>query len=94
MLPNIDRANSSVPRVCVSTGAASVFSTHFRNHTSVLMSVGGLIKGVKGNSPTDAASNMTIDFVKTNAHTFYMSEVFLIPLNLITSIRNTYKKPI
>ncbi len=29
---------------------------------------------------------MTIDFVKTNAHTFYMSEVFLIPLNLITSI--------
>ena len=34
------------------------------------------------------------DHYKTNAHTFYMSEVFLIPLNLITSIRNTYKKPI
>ena len=43
MLPNVDNANNSVPRVCVSTGAASVFSTHFRNHTSVFMPVGELI---------------------------------------------------
>ena len=37
---------------------------------------------------------MTIDFVKINAHIFNMSESFLISLNLITSIRNTYEKPI
>ena len=36
---------------------------------------------------------IAIDFVKTNAHIFYRTESFLIPLNLITSIRNTYKKP-
>ena len=35
---------------------------------------------------------MAIDFMKTNAHIFYRSESFLIPLNLMTSIRNTNKK--